>query len=178
VADLARVDLDVELVVDGDLRPHGLQQGDRRRDVFQVRDVADRDWFTRQQCAREDRQRRVLGARYPHLARKPRATLDEEFVQGFLGPARLLPLAGGHRPNGERVDLVADERTQTAIDQLVPGQGPLALEFLGHDKRLEMVVVVARDTDRGICEALGDQFLNLGRFHRIPWGLISRGRAV
>ena len=175
---LARVDLDIEPVVDGDLRSHGLQQGNRCRNVFQVRDIADPHGLTGEQRARKNWQRRVLGARYLHLARKPRATLDEEFVQGSLSPARLLPFVRGQGPNRERVDLVADERTETTINELVPGQGPFALELLGDDQRLEMVVVVARDTDRGIFEALGDQFLDLGRFHRTLYGLLFRGRAV
>jgi hypothetical protein len=34
-----------------------------------------------------------------------------------------------------------------------------------------VVIVVARDADRGIFEALGDQFLYLGRFHWTLYGL-------
>ena len=76
------------------------------------------------------------------------------------------------------MNLVTDERAQATIDQLVPGQGPLALELLGNNERLEVMVIVARDTDRGILEALGDQFLNLGGFHSTVCGLHFRGREV
>jgi len=76
------------------------------------------------------------------------------------------------------VNFVADEGPQAAVDELVSGERPLALELDGDDERLEMVVVVARDTDRGIQEAFGDQFFNLGRFHRTLFGLLFQGRAV
>jgi hypothetical protein len=41
-----------------------------------------------------------------------------------------------------------------------------------------VVIVVARDADRGIIEALGDQSLYLGRFHWTRYRLVFRGRAV
>ena len=77
------------------------------------------------------------------------------------------------------MNFVADERTETTVDELVPGQRPLALEFRSNDERLEMVVVVARNAHHGIFKALGNQFLDLCRFHLTLYdGLFSRGRAV
>ena len=63
------------------------------------------------------------------------------------------------------MDLVADERTEAFVDELVARKRPLALELLGDNERLEMVVIVARDTYRGIREAFGNQFFYLGGFH-------------
>ena len=39
------------------------------------------------------------------------------------------------------------------------------IELRGNDECFEMVIVVARDADRGAVEALGDQFFYLGGFH-------------
>ena len=63
------------------------------------------------------------------------------------------------------MDFVTDERTETTINELVSGERPLALELPGDDERLEVVVIVARDTHHGIFEARGNQFLYFGRFH-------------
>jgi hypothetical protein len=41
-----------------------------------------------------------------------------------------------------------------------------------------VMVIVARDSDRGILEARGYQFLNLGGFHSTIYGLHFRGREV
>jgi len=63
------------------------------------------------------------------------------------------------------MNLVPDQRAETTVYQLVPCKRPLALELLGDDECLEMVIVVARDANRGIIEARGDQFFYLGGFH-------------
>ena len=63
------------------------------------------------------------------------------------------------------MDFVADQGAEAAIDQLVPRQQPPALELLGNDQCLEMVIVIARDADLRITEARGNQFFYLGRFH-------------
>jgi len=63
------------------------------------------------------------------------------------------------------MDIIADQRAETTVDQLVPCQWPLALELFGDDQSFEMVIVVARYADRGIIEARGNQFFYLGGFH-------------
>jgi len=74
------------------------------------------------------------------------------------------------------MDLVADQLSEGAVDELVARKRPLALELLGDNECLEMVVIVARDADRGICEAFGNQFFNLGGFHvALSMGYFSGG---
>ncbi len=65
------------------------------------------------------------------------------------------------------MDLVAYQRAQATVNELVPRERPLALELLGDDERFEVVIVVACDAHRGIGEALGNQFFYFGGFHRL-----------
>ena len=69
------VDFDAELVINRDLHAHHLQQRQHRRDVFEMRHVADPDRFGGEQCSRQDRQRSVLRARNDDVAGQCRATL-------------------------------------------------------------------------------------------------------
>ena len=59
------------------LHTHHLQQGNRRRNVLEVRHVAHGHRFGCEQRAGEYRQSRVLGAGYGNLARQASATLNK-----------------------------------------------------------------------------------------------------
>ncbi len=55
------------------------------------------------------------------------------------------------------MDLIAHQRTETLIHQLVPCQWPLAVEFACDHKRLETSIVVAENLDGRVIESGLDQ---------------------
>ena len=55
------------------------------------------------------------------------------------------------------MDLIAHQRTKTLIHELVPCQWPLAFEFAGDHKRLEMSIVVAENLDGRVFQSGLDQ---------------------
>lgn len=76
------------------------------------------------------------------------------------------------------MNLVTDQRTETTIHELVPGERPLAFEFGSDDQRLEVMVVIARDPDHRILESGADEFLDLGGVHGGRTASCFPGRAV
>ncbi len=80
LGDRAAVDFNIEFFIKCCLCTHTLQQGNNRSDIFEVRHIADRDRFSRQQGAGEDWQRRVLGARNRDHALEWRTTFYEQLV--------------------------------------------------------------------------------------------------
>ncbi len=76
-------------LVDGDARAQSAQQLDHRRDVVQVRHVADRHRAVGEQRAGQDRQGRVLGAGDAHLAVERHAAADLQFVHARRPSARV-----------------------------------------------------------------------------------------
>ena len=79
--DIARIDLDIELIVDRDHHAHRLQQGNGGGDILQVRHVAYSHRLACQQGSGENRQRSILGAGYRDLAAKLGTTLDSQLIQ-------------------------------------------------------------------------------------------------
>ena len=71
------VNFDIEFFIERCLSTHALQQGDRRRNVSQLRHVPDPDRFSRQQCSRENWQRRILCARNRDCALESRTAFYE-----------------------------------------------------------------------------------------------------
>jgi len=80
LAQRGRVHLHMHALANRDVNAHATEQLDHRGDVLQVRDVRDRHRPVGEQGAREDRQRRVLGARDAHFALERHATLDLQLV--------------------------------------------------------------------------------------------------
>ncbi len=73
------------------------------------------------------------------------------------------------------MNLVADQRTETLVDQLMPPQRPLALKLGSDDERVEMVIIVARDANDRVAEAGDNEFFDLGRFHVGDQASVARG---
>jgi hypothetical protein len=71
------------------------------------------------------------------------------------------------------VYLVTDERPETAVDELVPGDRPEAFELSRYDQSTEMRVVVALDADDGIPENGGDPGFNLDGLHDALLALVA-----
>ena len=115
---------------------HAPQQLHRRRDVVQLRNVAQRHRPVGEQRGGEDRQRRVLRARDPHLAveRPPPTIASLSMTAPLAGRRARLPLFGRQRLERERVDLAPDARPERAVDHLMPLQAALARER-GADRR-------------------------------------------
>jgi len=63
------------------------------------------------------------------------------------------------------MDLIAHKCTKTLIHELVPCQWPLALEFAGDHKHLEMCVVVTENLDGCVIESGLDQAAYLDWVH-------------
>ena len=63
------------------------------------------------------------------------------------------------------MDLIPHQRAKALVDQLVPGNGPLALEGIGHDQRLEVRIVSACDPDYGVIKTGFNKDFNLGGLH-------------
>lgn len=55
------------------------------------------------------------------------------------------------------MNLVTDERTETFIDQLMPGEQPLAIEFSSNNQGTIMGIVVALYFDDRVAECGFDQ---------------------
>ena len=66
------------------------------------------------------------------------------------------------------MDFVADERSETGIDELVPRQRTLAFEFGGDNECFEVMIVVARDLNDRVLETGRDEFLNFCGLHVLP----------
>ncbi len=63
------------------------------------------------------------------------------------------------------MDLVPHQRTKALVNQLVPGNGPLARKNVGHDQRLEMCVVGAGDPNYCVIKTGFNKPFNLGGLH-------------
>ena len=74
-------------------------------------------------------------------------------------------LVRGQRPDGQRVDLVADQFAERPVNELVSGKRPLAGEISGYDERFEVRIVVAGYGRRCAFEAGFDQSRNILRIH-------------
>lgn len=73
------------------------------------------------------------------------------------------------------MNLVSNEASEALVDQLMPCQRPLSVELCSNDEGLEMVVVVTRNPDCRIVEAVGNKFFDLGRFHDDEQASVGRG---
>jgi hypothetical protein len=71
------------------------------------------------------------------------------------------------------VYLVSDERPETPVDELVPGDRPKAFELSRYDQSAEMRVVIALDADDGIPESGGDPGFNLDGLHDALLALVG-----
>ena len=90
-----RIDVDLHALVEHELHAHLAEQLHRRRDVVQMRHVADRHGLVREQARRQDRQHRVLRAGNPDIAVEGLAAVDHDFCHAwFLSNAAVqaLPL--------------------------------------------------------------------------------------
>lgn len=63
------------------------------------------------------------------------------------------------------MDLVPHQCAKALVDQLVPGNGPLARKNVGHNQRLEMRVVGACDPNYCVIKTGFDKLFNLGGLH-------------
>jgi hypothetical protein len=74
-------------------------------------------------------------------------------LSNVLGPAAALaPLVRRQCRNRQCVDFIADELAKALIYQLMPGNKPLAIKFLGDDQGAIMSVVVTLDFDHRVAE--------------------------
>ena len=167
LTDTGSVDLDIQLLIECDLDTHALQQGNHGRNVLQLRNIANRHRRAGQKCAREDRQRRILGAGHVDRAGQGHTTFDQELVQnlGFASVAEILPFRGGVRADGHRMNFVAHQAAETPVNELVPRNRPLAFKGRGNDQRRVMRVVVTEHLDRRVIEPVFDQGLDFFGFH-------------
>ena len=85
------IDLDAHALVDGHGHAHAAEQLDGRGDVLQVRHVADRYRPVGQQCAGQNRQRRVLGTGYADFTLERNAARYLQLIHEPRGPARRAP---------------------------------------------------------------------------------------
>jgi hypothetical protein len=81
------VDFDAHALGNRHADTHAAQQFDHRRDVVQVRNIADRQWRIGQQSRGKDWQCRILGTRRAHVAREPDTTRDLQLFHGRPQPA-------------------------------------------------------------------------------------------
>ncbi len=162
-----RVDLHVELFVEGRPDAHALQQGYRGRHVLQLRHVANGDGLGRQQGAGKYRQRGVFSARHVDPAGQPPATFYKQLVQGSVpvGGLERRPFRRRMGANRHRVYLVAHQAAEALIDELVPRDRPFTLESRRYDERRVMGIVLAVYLDNGPLEPIFDEGLDFLRFH-------------
>ena len=73
------------------------------------------------------------------------------------------------------MNLVSNQASEALVDQLMPCQRSLTLELRGNDEGLEMVVIVTRNPDRRVIEAISNKFFDLCRFHDDEQASVSRG---
>jgi hypothetical protein len=71
--------VDLHALVDDELDAHLTEELHRRRDVVQMRHVADRHGLVGEKARRQDRQHRVLRARDPDIAVEGFAAVDDDF---------------------------------------------------------------------------------------------------
>ena len=76
------------------------------------------------------------------------------------------------------MNLVADQRSERLVDELVACKRTDTVELRCDDERLEMGIVVAHHADNGIFEASLDEALDFGGLHGVVSLLGSRARPV
>jgi len=70
------------------------------------------------------------------------------------------------------MNFVADQRAKRLVDELVPGERPLALEFARDDHGLEMGIVIAGDPDDRIVESGLDEPADFLWIHSVKMAVV------